>query len=368
MKRLTKDQHGLAAILVSVFIMLVLTLVVLAFSQITRREQRQGLDRQLVTQAFVAAESGISQATEFIRTNKASDPGGVLLERKNCNTDPPDKLKSVNAKLDGSLPGSSSVFKYSCVLFDRHPLELQYSNINTENGEILSLKTESGDLSNLTITWKAAGGGGSNYSGCPSIADVGNFPKQGDYPGNCDAGMIRVLLMPFSSGADLNREKLTNASYTVYLRPVKAGSDPIVFTRHDGGPDGQGQVLAAKCDSPAGNPAAGQCTATIQGLGVVAGQGLFMHIRSIYKDSLVTISGTNGGGTPVRFTEAQAVIDSTGKANDVLKRLQVRIPLVEHYDLPAFVVETINGICKQLDVHPTNATASSACGGNNYFN
>ncbi len=354
MKRLQKDQTGLAAIMVSVFIILVLTLVVLAFSQITRREQRQGLDRQLVTQAFYAAESGINEATKFIRTDSPAD--GVQLERKNCVTDPPDKLKSdPNPANDKTKLDNNRVFKYSCVLFDRRPQELKYSNIHTdENGEVVSLKTGTNDLSNLTITWKAAGVGGSNYGGCPTDPNA-PFPTQAGYPSDCNAGMIRVLLMPFYSGTELTREKLTNASYTVYLRPIKTGGDSaITFTRHEAGAAGQGRVVAAKCDSPAGSPAAGLCTATI--MGVPGGQGLFMHIRSIYKDSEVTISGTNVAGTPVRFTEAQAVIDSTGKASDVLKRLQVRIPLVEHYDLPAYVVETMNGICKRLNVYPNQPT------------
>ncbi len=52
-KTLSSDERGLAAVVVTVFVMIILSLVVLAFSQVARREQRQALDRQLSTQAFL---------------------------------------------------------------------------------------------------------------------------------------------------------------------------------------------------------------------------------------------------------------------------------------------------------------------------
>ena len=48
--------------------MIVMSLIVLGFAQISRRNQRESLDRQLSTQAFYAAESGVNDARELITT------------------------------------------------------------------------------------------------------------------------------------------------------------------------------------------------------------------------------------------------------------------------------------------------------------
>lgn len=337
MKNLKKDQQGLTAIIVTMFILIMLSLIVLAFSQITRRETRQALDRQLSSQAFYAAESGINEATKYIRQNP------LPLEKVNCN-DPPTLAPSID---------TTNTFGYSCILFDRAPTTIEYSGINTESGEFVSLKTLSNDLSTLTITWNDTDGG-NTFSGCPTSA-AASFPAEGAY-GACDAGVMRVLLMPFANG--INRQQLTDASYTAYLRPMQPGKPGTTsFANHSAGANTQGNVVEASCDT-----AAGRCTARIEG--VPGGNGLFLHMKSIYKNSVVTVGGFTASGATVRFTEAQAKIDSTGKVSDVLKRMQVRIPLLEKQEIPGYVVQTMNGICKQLDVYQGFADYS-ACGGIN---
>src|SRR5262245_28445627 len=58
--KLMPNQSGMAAIIVTLIIMIVLSLITLGFARIVNREQRQVADRQLNTQAFYAAESGVS--------------------------------------------------------------------------------------------------------------------------------------------------------------------------------------------------------------------------------------------------------------------------------------------------------------------
>lgn len=354
MKSLAKDQRGLASIIVTVFILIMLSLIVLAFSQITRREQRQSLDRQLSNQAFYAAESGVNVATKFIR----SDTPVTKLDRSDCNDPAPTSLNPDNARLDSAPVAADSNFKFPCVLFDRAPPTIDYSSVDTQGGEFVSMKTLGNDLSSLTITWSDTDGG-NTFSGCPSVANA-TFPKKSGYT-NCDAGMIRVLLMPFTNG--ISRQQLTDASYTVYLRPVQPGATGLTsFANHGSGsgPNRQGDIVAAKCE-----PATTKCSATIDG--VPGGAGLYMHIKSIYNPSIVSIAGFSGTG-PVRFTEAQAKIDSTGKVADVLKRIQVRIPLLQNQEIPGYVVQSMSGICKQLDVYPSDglnpgSADYSSCGG-----
>ena len=59
-------ERGVVSIMVSIVLMAVMTLIVLGFSEIARRDQRQTLDRQLSNQAFYAAEIGVNDAQQAI--------------------------------------------------------------------------------------------------------------------------------------------------------------------------------------------------------------------------------------------------------------------------------------------------------------
>src|SRR5487761_1358632 len=68
------SQAGIASITVTMIMMIVISLIVLSFAQIARREQRQSIDRQLSVQAYYAAESGANIA----RTAILASPSPIM--------------------------------------------------------------------------------------------------------------------------------------------------------------------------------------------------------------------------------------------------------------------------------------------------
>jgi hypothetical protein len=111
-------------------------------------------------------------------------------------------------------------------------------------------------------------------------------------------------------------------------------------------------VVAANC----GVAAYTQCSATITG--IPAGTtSLSLRISSIYQPSNVSIQAYSGGGVIQKISGVQAMIDSTGKASDVLRRIQVRLPLVQTGGLlPGNALTSNSSICKRFSTGP------------NYFN
>lgn len=75
MTPLHSNQAGLVSFMVVTIIMIVLTLIVLAFARLVQREQVQTLDRQLNAQAFYAAESGINDAVRELSANPTLSTG-----------------------------------------------------------------------------------------------------------------------------------------------------------------------------------------------------------------------------------------------------------------------------------------------------
>ena len=61
------DESGMASIIVTLIMSVVITLIVLGFAQVSTREQSNALQNQLSTTAYYAAESGINDVVNIIQ-------------------------------------------------------------------------------------------------------------------------------------------------------------------------------------------------------------------------------------------------------------------------------------------------------------
>jgi len=63
------------------------------------------------------------------------------------------------------------------------------------------------------------------------------------------------------------------------------------------------------------------------------------------------VDGTNASGG-ISFKDAQAIIDATGKAQDVLRRVQVTVPLQQYSSvIPEGAVQSTASVCKQFSTY-----------------
>jgi hypothetical protein len=345
---LNQDQQGLVAIIVTTMVLIVLSLIVLAFSQAARREQRQSLDRQLSSQAYYAAEAGINKTVDQIRKNIITDTQKTTCDPTVQAADILDKTNSIS---------------YSCVLYNRAPTELKFGSVGTESSEVVSLAVDpAAPLSEITIEWRNSNDT-ARSSGCAPISAFTSLPTSGAYGANCDAGMLQIMLI--SATNPLTQDNLYNNSFMSYLRPARSGSGTgtISFVPHSAGPNTQGLITPAACPNNTG------CKTRITGL---AGKSpLYLQMKSIYKVNKVSITGLTTSGTAARFIDSQIEVDVTGRANDVLRRVKVNVPFKDPSQLPGFAIESMGGICKQLGVDPSGVSSSSGpsgCLGNAYFN
>ncbi len=332
MKSLHKNKRGLVSIIVVIVIILIITLIVLAFAALVRREQRQSLDRQLNTQAFYAAEAGINDAINAIKTIPALstfDSGG------DC------ALFSSLAYANLTPALGDGTTSYSCLLVDTSPASLVYDEVGRSQSQVVPLRHSGGlAIDEIKISWQDKEGG-TNFSGCPpSNTNVFNM----NWPLlTCSPGIMRVDIVPFNGAK--SREQLITDSGVVYLVPKDgaASATSIAFSSFGGSAVAQGLVANVECNAGA-TPR--HCVATITGLNITTG---YLRLKSIYKSSTVTITARNvASNTQLDLVGVQAIIDVTGKANDILKRVQVRVPLFTNDPAGEFALEIANTICKKL--------------------
>ncbi|MBA3758297.1 pilus assembly PilX N-terminal domain-containing protein [Candidatus Saccharibacteria bacterium] len=313
--------------------MIVITLIVLAAARLSRREQQQSLDRQLSTQAFYAAESGVNDASKAIESDLAS--GGTLLDA-DYTTDCQEFISPAVAALNPDLGAS---VKYSCLLVD--PTPTTWEGNASETSRIIPIQDKNGlPVTSVEISWQDKDGR-SNF-GCPLT-----FPAATSW--GCETPILRFDIVPTTVA---NRNALNASQMTGFLIPSSAGATVSNISYAASG--GVAVPLKQTVTCNLGNSPK-FCRARITGL---IGTKHSLRIKSIYGSSAVTVSGHNVSGDKIELVGAQVVIDSTGKANDILRRIQVRRSLSGEINLPEFAIESSNNICKQLEVNGSGTTTS----------
>ncbi len=354
------QQTGFVSFLVVVLIMMVLSLIVLAFARLVRREQTQTLDRQLNSQAFYAAESGVNDA----RNKLASNPGLSLTDYDECN-----EFIDVPPALDARLDGAAGNVSYSCLLVDPSPSQLDYSSVPTDQSIALPLFPQNATppinppITRLDISWEDSAGA-TTLAGCPTGSNTDTpdaFPGQWDP--NCEIGMLRVEIVPFDGSK--TRDQLISERFIAYLQPRRTtGLTSMNFNEASGisaltgsNPRGQGEIIGVRCN----NAGIRRCTLSLSGVPSITNG--FMRLRSIYRTTAVTITAYNGS-SPVGLAGVQATIDATGKANDVLKRIKVNVPLAQGNEpFPEFALQSTSSQCKRIYLTPPATFAIGWPGG-----
>jgi hypothetical protein len=322
LKHRTLNQRGIVSIIVTLIIMLVISLVVISFAKLSRQEARQTLDQQLNTQAFYAAESGVDDAA----TAFGADPT-LLATDYNSNCGAFITAAGLKSGLDNPSAAAATI-KYSCLLVDPTPGTLEFSNIG-DTFRAVPVQSKSGTpLNSITIGWQDTGGA-TDFAACPS---TGTFTDAAGW--SCKTGVLRIDLVPTTS---VKRSDLNANVKAAFLVPGTGGGSTWDFTKPTG------QVVAVACSST-NSPK--YCSATISNL---TASSYFIRIKSLYRNSTATLAATDAGGR-VELSGAQVLVDSTGKANDVLRRIQVRIPLTGVSDIPEGAIESGTTICKRLQV------------------
>ncbi|MGH7157759.1 MAG: pilus assembly PilX family protein [Candidatus Saccharimonadales bacterium] len=327
-KMRTAREAGLVSIMVTLILMIVISLIVLGFAQVSRRNQRQALDRQLSTQAFYAAESGVNDARDLI--NQATLAGNTIPAKDDCAAG-----SGIYAGLRPDLDTTTSdEAAYTCVMVNPTPQTLLYGDVGDEHSTIIPLSSESGiNISRVNLTWQSKDDTSTPTVGCPTTTS-GVFSPTSSW--TCGYGVLRLDIVP-TSGV-VNYSTLQNNTMTTFLVPQSSGGSSS--TGYAAG--GANNRIGVACTNAS-------CTFSITGLSV---NQYYMRISSIYKNVSLQVTAFDSANNQLALKDAQAIIDSTGKAQDVLRRIQVHVPLTvsSENQLSDYVLQSTDSICKRFVV------------------
>ena len=359
------DQSGLVSITVTLIIMTLVMLMASSFALLMRREQRQALDRQLSAQAFYAAESGVNDAIEKIRTETLTS------DVRSCDTAAQNNISTQQNRQLDPVAGVT----YTCVLVSLAPPNFEKSPVDTDTSTVVKLQSAGNNIQRVQISWQDANGGdeftpSTNNNHLLPQSGVSD-PKTNSLTASDGTGMLRATLMPLRNGA-IDRANLIADAKTYFLYP-KGSNTRGGMGRQDYGrafPDDNGSFIDGECNA-GNNPAVTpnrprHCNTEIYNLNSLNTKVVYLRLKSLYRATNVhvRIFGSNTN-VPDGIIGAQATIDATGKANDVLRRIQVKVPLENSYAGPEYAIESMESICKRLQILPNNAIVDLPAQGTN---
>lgn len=335
-----RRQQGMASIIITLVTMVIISLIVLGFAAISRREQRQTLDQQLSTQAFYAAETAVEDARNVILTRLAADD--EVENKTDCITD--DQGGGYRSGLPAMQLNAADNVSYTCLKVDLTPTSLSYDGVDANNA-VIPVKSSAGNINKLEIEWTPASTPANPPSSCPATtANV--FMSQPNWA--CGYGVLRADIVPTEGG--LTRNSLTQEVMSGYFVPNRgSGGGSASYVAHTGASNnGQPALTLAACD---GGSTYGSCTIEINNLN--GDDEFVLRISSLYRTSNVIVRAYQNAGNPLELTGTQAVIDATGKAQDVLRRIQVRMPLTGTSTvLPGSALQSSGSVCKRFASAP----------------
>lgn len=342
---LQSDQNGMVAITITVILMLVISITVLSFAQIVRREQRQALDNQLSSQAFYAAETGINDVRTVLKNTIAS--GADIPEKTTClNTTAP--YNALTPTVD-----STTNTKYNCVLVSGHPKTLVYKLGTSSASTIIPINAKApATISSIDLSWDAEQTNAPANGCTQSNFSTGQLPKSASWP--CDRyGMIRIDLVPMTT---LSRIEFMKNTFTAFIYPVVGGAGTgtvsyVAGSNINGGTANQGALPSATCTGT-------DCKIRITGLNATK---YYARVSALYRGTSLTVAANDSNTAPLPLYGAQVMIDSTGQAQDVLRRIQVRVPLVFNGLHADYGVQSTDSMCKKMTTYDNTFSSTSGC-------
>ena len=374
-----QKQKGMASFLVTLIMLLVTTLIIVGFTQLNTQNGRQALDRQLSNQAFYAAESGINDVSQVLKAQQ----GKVIIPKKTC--DP--SANFMGTTLTNTLGGASSGVSYTCVLVNPLSNKVELQNLEPMKSKVVLLHSVTDDglsdraMQRFTIFWSSGSTDSkTNYDDTTCMKAGIN---QRSLPAKCPYATLRLDILRLAAGGVAsdytNADDLQKNTVTIFIYPKTSEAPYTSFSGVVDGKNSPSAVTTVKpinwlgggtlpIDRKVGISGSG-CTALHRMCGgslALSGDAqtsqFLVRITPLYTDAawlkIFGYFGPNDNTDETKFTGQQASIDVTGKAKDVMRRVQVqaRISGYSNENIPLGAIESKTDVCKNFTLQSGGGT------------
>jgi hypothetical protein len=378
-------ESGAVSLFVVIFAMLLITIVTISFVRLMIRDQEQATVNDLSQSAYDSALAGAEDAKRALIWYRTvcvdgGDCGAAhdVISSDTCNAGLQEVITVPNG--NGEVPVQQQQSSndaqlnqaYTCVKMELET-EDYLGSLTGNASKVIPLDTTA-PFTRVTVQWFTSEDM-ANSSAVDLIpkaqADaVAPLYLQTNWPLNRPS-LLRVQLMQFADDFTLSSFDETVGSNsnanTLFLYPSAVGlgddeTDVVdtVFFSDDERQEGLGEPQPVQCvSSVIGGGYA--CTVELVLPNPIGGdqnsRTAFLRLSALYNGAHFRVTPTGA-----RFDGVQPSIDSTGRANDVYRRVETRVDLVDtNFPFPEAAVDVTGNFCKDFLVTDRSSDFANQC-------
>lgn len=378
------NQLGSVSIFTVVFAALLIMIITMSFVGIMIHDQKQATDADLSQSAYDSAQAGVEDAKRALLLYQnvcdSESEGDCLAAKNSINSDTnPDcnaallTLTDISSSVteDGIKiqTGASSDLNqaYTCVKVDLDTADY-LGSLSANEYDLIPL-SGTNSFNNVKLEWFSSKDVSSQKDFAVSLQSDSSTPllSQANWPLNRPSVIQAQLIQYGSNGFTLNdfdnavgSQSNTN---TLFLYPIKTGGlSSYNFIDRD------------IRKTPIGKPSPVQCSSNLTDGGYACSVTLtlpepigggdrtaYLYIGALYNNTDFRVSLYEDSNL-VDFNGVQPEIDSTGRANDLFRRVKVRVKLTDAtFPYPTAAVNVSDNLCKNFIITDEDAGYSNSC-------
>lgn len=372
-----KKQSGAVSLIMVIFSALLITIIVVSFTRIMIKDQQQANSNDLSQSAYDAAQAGVEDAKRaLLRYQNICKSGGDCTKaaeyfNSKCN----DSIKTLSdisktdsdseIKVKTGTSGNSLDQAYTCVKVALNTSDY-LGDLSNNESDIIELSSTK-PFNAIKIEWFSSKDLSLDDKNTTDLLDPLNnvsgdnktpLIKQDEWPLSRPP-MMRAQLIEFSPNSNLS--SLDHAvsggsgASTLFLYPVSSGNSALSFANDN--------LRRSEAKSTPSAPYPVKCSKnldvenyacnikldmpeTITGSdGTVYLRLSALYNRAQYRITLLSEDTLN----PPKFNGVQPEIDSTGRTNEIYRRVKTRVEMTDiNFPYPDGAIDTTDSLCKDF--------------------
>lgn len=379
-------QRGATSIFIVVFFTLLIVVLTIGFIRIMIQEQQAASNNDLSQSAYDSAMAGVEDAKRAIRACE-QNPGGracLAIENNQCNTIQDAGIVSTGGSETKIRSNNSSGDEedylnqaYTCVKVQMDTVDYM-ANLSEGRSVVLPLRAEQ-EFSYILIEWahkdQSAGnnaylGGDSEELVKPTDTGTNTLPEKDAWKKDAPSLLRIQSVLPKDANTIPRSDLDGSAVSTFFLRPSSVSGAPdsapftISPTPRAAATDTNTptQPIAIVCSNERYTAGEYACRALIDIKDVDGGKYnipamsnlAMLRLTSLYRDTSVRVSlrksaDLSDPGVVVKFSGVQPLVDSTGRASNVFRRVASRLEIGgKDFPYPENAVDVTGSFCKNF--------------------
>lgn len=386
MKRscLKSERQGVASLYVVVFATILFGVITLSFTRIILSETEQSSDDDLSQSAYDAALAGVEDAKIIVNryfnclnahgdNTSFCDQYNVFTEDTNCEDGFPlgQLLHSVNGEVKiqesrgGAADETAADQAYTCVIISDVTQDYRGVLTSDTRTKVVPIGVNATGAANgsslnqvakVRFSWYSELNQGTNNSD-RNFKNLRNDNKLDKYTTKTTPPTIQLNFIKTGSSVNLSEfrtENNTNSTIdsTMVFIPAQNGDTTKLVSHNEILSNGNAANSSNDGASNTHSPYTLKCTSQREFACVVDlevgsilsnGDNAFLVVSLPYGDSLTDFSVAllDSSGNPINFKGVQINVDSTGRTNQLLRRVESRLdPADLYFPYPQFALET----------------------------